>query len=373
MRPLLLKGHERSITYVRFNKDGDLLFSCSKDNSPAVWRSSNGERIGTYEGHRGAVFNCDITDDSKLFLTASADNSARLWNAEKGTELFKFDHAGPVKGVAWMEGDCGFATCADNFGEREPASVNFFELADNPSEQSKTPRLTVVDRENPRLKPTRIAWLPLNKYLLIAWEDGSMSLMDPADGAKVRSWRAHHAAVTSITFNAEKSLLVSSSKDNTAKVWDAVTWEHLYTYTSNAPLNAAVLHPTREHVLAGGGQDAMNVTTSSAAEGNFHMRVYHLVFEHELGRLKGHFGPINAMAFNPDGRSFATGGEDGYIRLQHLDEEYDKLGEEEEIDLDDSALGAALADGTLERLEKEEEEAQRKAAAAAAATVAAGK
>lgn len=64
MRPLLLKGHSRSITYVTFNSDGDLLFSCSKDLSPAVWRAApgpqQGERLGTYDGHTGAVYHLDV-------------------------------------------------------------------------------------------------------------------------------------------------------------------------------------------------------------------------------------------------------------------------------------------------------------------------
>jgi WD40 repeat protein len=37
---------------------------------------------------------------------------------------------------------------------------------------------------------------------------------------------------------------------------------------------------------------------------------------------QGHFGPINSLAFNPDGKSFASGSEDGYIRLHHFDTDY---------------------------------------------------
>lgn len=60
-RPLLLKGHTRSITLIKYNRDGDLLFSCSKDSTPCVWMADSGERIGTYEGHTGAVYGLDIT------------------------------------------------------------------------------------------------------------------------------------------------------------------------------------------------------------------------------------------------------------------------------------------------------------------------
>ena len=50
MKPILLKGHTRALTYVKYNKDGDLLFSCSKDNKPTLWMSDTGERVGTYDG-----------------------------------------------------------------------------------------------------------------------------------------------------------------------------------------------------------------------------------------------------------------------------------------------------------------------------------
>lgn len=71
MRPILLKGHERPLTYLKFNAEGDLLFSCAKDNHPTLWYSGDGERIGTYKGHNGTVWTCDVTSDSEKLLTAS--------------------------------------------------------------------------------------------------------------------------------------------------------------------------------------------------------------------------------------------------------------------------------------------------------------
>ena len=37
-------------------------------------------------------------------------------------------------------------------------------------------------------------------------------------------------------------------------------------------------------------------------ENHYDARFYHLVFEEEIGRVKGHFGPINSLAFHPDGK-----------------------------------------------------------------------
>ena len=51
MKPISLHGHERSITQIVYNREGDLLFSSAKDQAPNVWYSINGERLGTYDGH----------------------------------------------------------------------------------------------------------------------------------------------------------------------------------------------------------------------------------------------------------------------------------------------------------------------------------
>lgn len=76
-KPIMLQGHERSITQIKFNREGDLLFSASKDPKPNCWYSINGERLGTYDGHSGAVWSIDVKWDSTLFVTGSADQSMR--------------------------------------------------------------------------------------------------------------------------------------------------------------------------------------------------------------------------------------------------------------------------------------------------------
>ena len=55
-----IPGHERALTQIKFNKEGDLLFSCSKDHVVNAWFSHNGERLGTYDGHNGAVWTIDV-------------------------------------------------------------------------------------------------------------------------------------------------------------------------------------------------------------------------------------------------------------------------------------------------------------------------
>lgn len=117
-------------------------------------------------------------------------------------------------------------------------------------------------------------------------------------------------------------MFITASKDQTAKLFDTSSLELLKEYKTERPVNSAALSPILDHVVLGGGQDAMEVTTTSTRSGKFDARFFHLVFEEEFGRVKGHFGPINSLAFHPDGKSFASGGEDGYVRVQNFDQSY---------------------------------------------------
>ncbi|CAL1284212.1 unnamed protein product [Larinioides sclopetarius] len=91
MRPLMLHGHERAITQIKYNREGDLLFSCSKDPTPNVWFSINGERLGTFDGHNGAVWCIDVNWDSTKVATGAADAKAGLWDLETGKCLTMID------------------------------------------------------------------------------------------------------------------------------------------------------------------------------------------------------------------------------------------------------------------------------------------
>ena len=60
MRPLIIQGHERPLTMVKYNREGDLLFTAAKDHRPCMWYADNGERIGTFDGHNGTVWCIDV-------------------------------------------------------------------------------------------------------------------------------------------------------------------------------------------------------------------------------------------------------------------------------------------------------------------------
>jgi len=142
-RPILLKGHERPLTQVRFNREGDLLYSTGKDRNVCVWFSHNGERLGTYRGHNGAVWGCDINFHTSLLLTASSDLSAKLWDCETGKELYSFVHTSVVRSVAFAEGDRMMCAVTDDSFGKIP-TIYIYNLAEDIKDRMSSYRIISV-------------------------------------------------------------------------------------------------------------------------------------------------------------------------------------------------------------------------------------
>lgn len=66
----------------------------------------------------------------------------------------------------------------------------------------------------------------------------------------------------------------------------------------------------------------MNVAKTTASSGQFEAKLFDMIYENEFAYFKGHFGPINTLAYSPDGQTIITGGEDGLVRIQEMDEDY---------------------------------------------------
>lgn len=152
-RPILLKGHERPITHLKYNRESDLLFTCSKDSKPNVWFASNGDRLGntvfscigflnsksvvsgTYNGHEGAVSELDVNFNSTLLLTGSADTTARFWDVQTGKCKFVFKHKAPVRSVCFSEGDQTFLSVGDKALGQE-ATIFIYPVAEDEAERA---------------------------------------------------------------------------------------------------------------------------------------------------------------------------------------------------------------------------------------------
>lgn len=323
MKPFVLYGHDRPLTWVQYNRDGDLLFTCAKDHNPQLWNVLTGERIGMYNGHTGSIWHLDVDFNCEFLLTGAADNSSRLWKVETGECLHTWPEDTPVRCVNWAIGDKFWLSVTDKLMGYD-ATIKVYPMDTANPASCKEP-IAVLTGGLHKNKVTMARFSQLNETIISAGDDGWLKEWDWKNGKLLREAQVHTKGIKTWQYDYTGKFISTASSDNTAKLIDVKTFEVIKTFVTERPVNAASLSPVEHHIILGGGQEAMDVTTTANRVGKFEARIFETIHSTEVGTVKGHFGPLNAIAFAPKGDGYASGGEDGTVRIHHFDRTYDRL------------------------------------------------
>lgn len=244
-----------------------------------------GDWIGTFEGHKGAVWSARLNQNSTLAVTGSADYTAKIWDAISGAELRSFTHKRIVKAVDIARSSRQVVTGG----------------------QDKL--LRVWDIENGTCTSTmeghqdtvrQVLWMKNHDHLVLSGgADQVVRMWDVRSGMQVSTAFAK-ASVASLELSRDSKYLTSAAGKEVT-FWDANTLVPQKMYTLNVEINSVSLHPSNTKFVAGGV--------------DFYVHVYDFATGEELDVHKGHHGPVHCVRFAPDGETFASGSEDGTIRI----------------------------------------------------------
>uniref|UniRef100_A0A8C6B351 Serine-threonine kinase receptor-associated protein n=1 Tax=Monodon monoceros TaxID=40151 RepID=A0A8C6B351_MONMO len=247
---------------------GFCLTGACKDDKPMLRQGDTGDWTGTFLGHEGAVWDVTLNKDAITAATAAADFTAEVWDAGSGD--------------GWM--------------------TNYLLTGG----QDKL--LCIYDLNKPEAEPKEISghtsgikkalWCSEDKQILSA-DDKTVRLWDHAAMTEVKSLN-FNMSVCSMEYIPEGEILVITYGRSTA-FHSAVSLDPIKSFEAPATINSASLHPETEFLVAGGE--------------DFKLCKYDYESGEELESYKGHFGPIHCARFSPDGQLYASGSEDGTLRL----------------------------------------------------------
>eukprot|EP00745_Piridium_sociabile_P000891 TRINITY_DN105586_c0_g1_i1.p1 TRINITY_DN105586_c0_g1~~TRINITY_DN105586_c0_g1_i1.p1 ORF type:complete len:220 (+),score=51.14 TRINITY_DN105586_c0_g1_i1:106-765(+) len=216
MKPIMLHGHERSITQIKYNREGDLIFTCAKDSQPNVWYSLNGERLGTFNGHNGAVWCIDVDWATTKVLTGSADNTCKLWDVKTGVCTSTLETRTAVRscGLSYS-GNYIMLTTDKTMGF--PCEVMVYDIRDNSQMLEGEPlqRITLPTTET---KITSAVWANLEDTILTGHENGECRQYEVKTGDKINTCKEHGKQINDIQLSKDGNWFITASKDFTAKV-----------------------------------------------------------------------------------------------------------------------------------------------------------
>jgi len=288
--PLICSGHSRPVpdlSYSPITDEGFFLISACLDGKPMLRNGMTGDWIGTFTGHKGAVWSAHLNSIATQAVTASADYNAKVWDALSGQELQNFLHTRIVRSIHFSNDNKRILT-----GGQDKV-LRVFDLGKPETE----PSLTLEGHTN----TIKVAlWLKSDDNLLVSGgQDAVLRLWDIRTKKEAKSFPMK-SAITGVEISLDgKHLTTCAGKE--VSFWDIEKFELIKTFPIPTEVNSASLSPDATTFVIGGT--------------DFWSRVFDFNSGKELEVLKGHHGPVHCIRFSPDGQTFASGSEDGTIRL----------------------------------------------------------
>jgi hypothetical protein len=246
------KGHGKGVARIRLlPTTGHLLLSAGMDNILKIWDVEEEHRcLRTFTAHDKAVRDVCLSNNGRAFVSASHDRTCKMWDTETGQ----------VTGVFSL-----------------PSVPTVVKL--NPDE----------DKQG---------------EFLVGCQDKKVYQYDSRTGEVVQTYDRHLGSITSLTFINENRLFVSSSEDNSLRVWEygipvetkivSEPWMH--------SMPAITPHPNGNNILC---QSLDNQILVYNTDGKFKLN--------NKKRFVGHLpaGYACEVAVSPDGQWVTSGDGEG--------------------------------------------------------------
>jgi len=285
----LRRGHRRRISGLAFAPDGASIVSCDDGGTMKQWPVIPGVWDWEERAGAGEIAACVFASDRLVVSSGIVGQppSLGVWDwhgAKKMKELP--GHTNWVGAIA-ASNDGSLLVTGDRSGV-----LHIWDLAGEAN-----PKTTKFDEA-----VNAIAISPDKSSLAVG--EGSRIVLCDASGTTKSTLSGHSGEVLSLTFSGNGALLVSASADRTARLWNVATGRE----QSILQGHDAVVRAVRF------AQDTGFIFTAGDDTEGGNIRCWDLHGK-QLLSLAGHVGPVLAIDVSPDGKTLASAGRDGTVRL----------------------------------------------------------
>lgn len=278
-----------------------------------------GDWIGTFIGHKGAVWSARLSDDATLAATGSADFSAKVWDTFTGETLATLQHNHIVRAVAFPPMGRPSVLATGGMEKR----LRVFDLSragqSNGSATNGVPNGAPTNGLcNDAVPSYEIAEGEHQGAIKsIVWSRDPNILTTAADDKKIRWYDLRsRSCIASHDIDALPGSceLNTGLSGNPAGTLSVAAGKNIYFFDGGRPGTLLKHIPTQREVasVALNGELKRFVTGSA---GDTWVHVWDFEQEMQLETGRGHHGPVWTTAFSPDGKMYATGSEDGTVKL----------------------------------------------------------
>ena len=337
-----LRGHTAVVTALAFSPDGRQIASGAANGAVLLWSAESLSMEHTRLGHETAVTTLAFHPDGETLASGEHGGAVRLWSRSAVGPLATLPHAGGMTAVAFSNDGLVLAVA--------PTGRDAVELWD-PRRLQRLHELPLAGRT-----VAAVAFSPRGDLVAAACSragaDGDVLVWDTGDGRLLATLGGHARGADTVVFSADGSLLVTTSADDVATVWEPRTGQRLMAAAAGPQSNHSkpgavfgldgsrmafrkpAIFDSRSGEVAAPLQPQGAVTAVAASDdgrllaaGMAIGAVYVTDFAtgRRIANLFGHASSVKALAFSPDRRLLASGSLDGTIRLWDIETETELL------------------------------------------------
>jgi len=287
--PIICPGHSRPVPDCTFSKVTDygyFMISACLDGKAMLREGPTGDWIGSFIGHKGAVWSARLNSSAELAATASGDFTVKIWNAETGACTHTLTHKHIVKTAIFSEDSNRLYT-----GGAEK-KLRIFDL-EKPDAEA-----TILEGHTKNINFLTVT--PNPNLLVSCAAEKDLRVWDLRSGATVSKIETADEC-TGMTMSADGTT-ISTTFGSTVAMWDSTSFEQIKSFTLPRTVDCVAYHPERAQFVTGSDTELW-------------VRAYDFSTGDEIACNKGHHGPVRSVAYNPDGSTYASGSEDGTIRI----------------------------------------------------------
>ncbi len=297
-----LQGHDGVVRSVRFNPDGKIIASASRDKTIKLWRF-DGTIMQTLVGHNDEVTSLAWSPDGKMIASASRDKTIKLWRLDGTTVQTLVGHNDEVNSVAWSpDGKMIVSGSVDN-------TVKLWSLENKASGQEFGTKVQTLKGHGGWV--ISVAWSSDGKMIASASRDRTVKLWS-REGKELQTLKGHNHTVMSVSFSPDSDILATASWDKTIKLWSRK--------------NHSSFQTRPDKIFKGHDKGIISVSFSpdgkiASASADNTVKLWSRDTR-EIHTFKGHNDQVMSVSFSPDSKTIATGSVDKTVRLWNLESQY---------------------------------------------------
>ncbi len=221
-----LQGSADNIQGASISSD-DKLILISSGNNAKIWEAATGKLLNILEGHTSRVLSSAVSFNGKYIVTGAEDKTVKIWDASGKLTKTLYGHNERIVHISISPND-KFLLTTDYLNSKvwELATGKLlYTLHGNAPSKGVLYVRDYFERHAPQFSDD-------GNYIVTASDNESI-IYETLSGKMVKFYNGHDRLIFSSDFSPDGELVVTTSWDNTCRVWSASTGR--LKFTLNAP------------------------------------------------------------------------------------------------------------------------------------------